>query len=79
MLILISSIASADTIKCVSVANNGDESNGYSDFPSISADGRFVTFVSEANNLVSGDTNESKDIFVRDLQNKKNAACFCIK
>ncbi len=34
--------------------------------PSISADGRYVAFESYAYNLVSGDTNENMDIFVRD-------------
>jgi Tol biopolymer transport system component len=37
-----------------------------SGFPSISADGRFVAFRSNASNLVPGDTNENYDIFVRD-------------
>lgn len=39
---------------------------GYSYYPSISADGRYVAFVSEATNLVPGDTNKSADIFVHD-------------
>jgi Tol biopolymer transport system component len=34
--------------------------------PSISADGRFVAFVSTATNLVSNDTNRMPDVFVRD-------------
>ncbi|HEY5914820.1 MAG TPA: hypothetical protein VJA21_29875 [Verrucomicrobiae bacterium] len=34
---------------------------------SISADGRYVAFASEADNLVSGDTNRFSDVFVRDL------------
>ena len=33
----------------------------------ISADGRFVAFVSDASNLVAGDTNGVADVFVRDL------------
>ena len=36
--------------------------------PSISADGRYVAFVSSANNLVASDSNNSADIFVRDRQ-----------
>ena len=35
---------------------------------SISADGRFVAFASDATNLVSGDTNGAADVFVRDRQ-----------
>jgi WD40-like Beta Propeller Repeat len=34
--------------------------------PSISADGRYVAFDSEATNLVKGDTNNTADVFVRD-------------
>src|SRR3981189_1487676 len=36
--------------------------------PSISADGRYVAFRSDASNLVPGDTNFLADVFVRDLQ-----------
>jgi len=39
-----------------------------SDAPAISADGHWVTFISQANNLVAGDTNGRVDAFVRDLQ-----------
>jgi archaellum component FlaF (FlaF/FlaG flagellin family) len=48
----------------VSVASDGTEGNGASEFPSISADGRYVAFISEASNLVPGDTNDKRDIFV---------------
>ena len=51
---------------CVSVATDGTEGNSDSSFPSISANGRFVTFASSASNLVAGDTNATADIFVRD-------------
>jgi Tol biopolymer transport system component len=44
-------------------------SNGESDFPSISADGRFVAFDSTADNLVDGDTNGTGDVFVWDVVN----------
>jgi Tol biopolymer transport system component len=36
---------------------------------SISRDGRFVTFVSSATNLVAGDTNDAHDVFLRDRLN----------
>ena len=39
---------------------------GDSTSPSISADGRFVAFASNAANLVSNDTNGVQDVFVRD-------------
>jgi len=56
------------TTERVSLATGGAEGNGISEFPSISADGRFVAFMSEATNLVAGDTNGCADIFVRDRQ-----------
>ncbi len=43
------------------------QGNGASFAPSISADGRYVLFESEASNLVPGDIG-ARDVFVRDLQ-----------
>lgn len=59
------------TTSRVSVATGGTQGNGYSYAPSISADGRYVAFESDASNLVSGDTNYSFDIFVYDRQTNK--------
>ena len=50
----------------VSVLSGGSQSNGDSEDPSISSDGRFVAFLSEASNLVVDDTNGMDDIFVHD-------------
>jgi Tol biopolymer transport system component len=50
----------------VSVGQNGVQGNEASYSPSISASGRYVSFVSDASNLVPGDTNNSSDVFVRD-------------
>jgi Tol biopolymer transport system component len=55
----------------VSVAADGAPGNADSYSPALSADGRFVSFVSEANNLVPGDTNGRDDLFVRDRQSGK--------
>ncbi|MFI9386827.1 hypothetical protein [Kutzneria sp. NPDC052558] len=55
-----------NTLSRVSVDANGLESNGLSWQPSISADGRYVSFASEASNLVLGDTNHYGDVFVHD-------------
>ena len=41
--------------------------DGMSDFPVMSADGRYVAFRSSATNLVPGDTNGFHDAFVRDM------------
>jgi len=54
------------TTERVSVSSTADEGNWHSEFPSISADGRFVAFSSNASNLVPGDTNGYSDVFVRD-------------
>ena len=54
------------TTERVSVSTEGTEGNSHSFLPSISADGRRVTFTSRATNLVPGDTNDSLDIFVHD-------------
>ncbi len=45
-----------------------DTGNGYSAFPSISPDGRYVAFESDANNLTTNGTSFNRDIFLRDLQ-----------
>lgn len=58
---------SANTTTRISVSSSGDRANDYSYSPSISGDGRFVAFQSQASNLVPGDTNNTSDIFVRDL------------
>ena len=54
------------TTERVSVATDGSEANGDSIHFAVSGDGRFVAFSGWATNLVAGDTNNSRDIFVRD-------------
>src|SRR5437016_9238958 len=62
------------TTERVSVASDGTQGNGKSGLlsfafpPALSADGRFVAFVSFATNLVAGDTNGATDVFVHDRQ-----------
>lgn len=53
-----------NTTERVSVNSAGDESNGQSWEPSLSADGNLVAFSSYADNLVSDDSNGYSDIFV---------------
>lgn len=50
----------------VSTASDGTQADSYSDKPALSEDGRFVAFVSNATNLVPGDTNDLRDYFVKD-------------
>ena len=54
------------TNELVSVDNTGKQANFGSFGPEISANGRFVAFGSWATNLVVGDTNGLKDMFVHD-------------
>jgi TolB protein len=50
-----------------SVDIQGGDSNAVSFTPSISADGRYVAFDSNASDLVPDDGNQVRDVFVRDL------------
>jgi len=52
--------------KRLSQAPDGSAANGRSEHPTMSADGRWVVFVSDASNLVSGDENGAWDIVVWD-------------
>ncbi len=63
---LTSNAVLAQTLERVSVDSSGLAGNSENTRPAISADGRFVAFSSTANNLVSGDTNLVRDIFVHD-------------
>lgn len=56
----------ANTIERVSLTISAGQSNGPSSQPSISSDGRYITFQSSATNLVPGDTNTLSDVFVYD-------------
>jgi Tol biopolymer transport system component/tRNA threonylcarbamoyladenosine modification (KEOPS) complex Pcc1 subunit len=56
------------TLERILIDGGGDEGDGDSTNPSISADGRYVAFQSSSTNLVSGDTNNQDDIFVYDRQ-----------
>ncbi len=59
-------IAGNRTIRA-SLGNFNAEPNGPSRNGAITEDGRFVSFISAADNLVSGDNNGSEDLFIRDL------------
>ena len=60
-------VAGTTTLVSVDSSAIPIQGDGDSFFPSISGDGRYVAFESLANNLVTGDTNGRRDIFVRDL------------
>ena len=70
------------TIALISAANHALRSispNGHTGFTSssISGDGRYIAFVSEADNLVDNDTNRCADVFVRDLAIGTNILVSC--
>jgi Tol biopolymer transport system component len=58
--------AAAPVTERVSVSSSGAQGNGGSISAFPSADGRFVAFSSAASNLVPGDTNNARDVFVHD-------------
>lgn len=49
------------------MASDGAQGNDPSIYTAISADGRYMAFASTATNLVAGDTNGVRDVFVRDV------------
>jgi Tol biopolymer transport system component len=57
------------TVKVTWSADHGEASSSMvSGYNGISANGRYVVFDSFANNLVAGDTNNTNDVFVRDMK-----------
>ena len=63
------SAATPSTERVQRVHRRGYRRTPFSNGPSISADGRFVAFVSLASTFVPGDTNGRGDLFVRDRRN----------
>lgn len=58
----------------VSTSSSGEQSNPVTHVPQLmgmSADGRFILFETDASNLVSDDTNGTRDIFRKDTQTGK--------
>jgi Tol biopolymer transport system component len=53
-------------VERMSVATNGAQGDAHSYWPTISADGRYVAFTTEATNFAAGDTYGSRDVFVHD-------------
>src|SRR5688500_7306095 len=50
----------------VSTSSDGREALGEHVAPAISADGRYLVFVSDANDLVPNDGNDDDDLFIHD-------------
>lgn len=64
--IFVRDLTSGTTIRA-STSSSGAEANGQCIIPSISPDGRYVSFSSDAANLVSVDVNGAMDVFAKDL------------
>ena len=58
-------------ISRLSLTDLGVQVEGGSYLPSISVDGRYVSYTSSSEELVQGDLNEKRDIFVHDLNLQK--------
>jgi len=57
-----------DVMTRASVSSEGTEANGNNIYPTISADGRYVAFGSNATNLLDTEASTFSDIYMRDLQ-----------
>ena len=67
-LTVIGSVIPAGFVERVSVASDGTEGDEGGGAAAVSADGRYVAFLSNSTNLVAGDTNGTDDVFVHDRQ-----------
>ena len=68
LILLPTAAAAPGSTTRLSVATGGGQADGRSFVPAISADGRYAAFYSDASNLVSGDANGARDVFIRDRQ-----------
>ena len=68
LILLPTAAAASGSTTRMSIAGGGAQADGRSFVPAISSDGRFSTFYSDASNLVPGDANRARDVFVRDRQ-----------
>jgi Tol biopolymer transport system component len=57
-----------NTILATPAFEGGAGTDGFCDMPELSADGRFLVFISSAGNLVTNDTGGTFNVFVRDIQ-----------
>jgi Ca2+-binding RTX toxin-like protein len=57
----------ANTTKIVSAATGAIQGDGDSSSADVSANGRYVVFTSESDDLVAGDVNGLSDVFLRDM------------
>jgi Tol biopolymer transport system component len=55
----------SNKVRRMSVSTNGEEAEGSSTEASISPNGRYIAFVSDADNLIGNDGNGAPDVFVK--------------
>lgn len=67
---LLAGSLTAQATELISRSSAGVQGNQQSRYPAISGDGRFISFQSDANNLVPNDGNGWADIFLHDRQNR---------
>jgi len=63
--VFVKDMASGKVVR-ISLANGGLEADGDSSAATISNDGRFVSFMSDADNLIEQDLNGKSDVFLKD-------------
>ena len=68
-------LATGEVVRCSSDKDGNQATGGNSQNPSLSSDGRFVAFHSNAPNLVPGDTNALTDVFRKDLATGETVRC----
>ena len=56
------------TTRIISINGDGQIGNDSSSSPKITGDGRYIAFLSEADNLVPDDVNDRRDAFIHDIQ-----------
>ncbi len=64
--VFVATVAGTDLERVSTTSGNSQATGGYSWWPSISADGQLVAFMSYATNLVPIDSNNTNDVFVKD-------------
>lgn len=64
-------VSAAATTTRVSISTQGVEGNDDANYPAVSANGRFVAFMSESDKMVPADKNNEWDVFVRDRSTGK--------
>jgi len=59
----------------VTVSHDGGDPDGFSFIRNMSPDGRFIVYQSTATNLVPDDSNQTRDIFIRDMDLELTERC----